>query len=474
MHRVEQALGADCVAPCVPLNLFGPDGSITPDMLDYVGTSAHIEGTSEMYALTLDTDWRWRTQGFGDIELSSGFAYRRDKLSTDPDDVLQRSALAAGGNRSAVSGSRDIIEAYAEAFVTLLEDRPAAERLDMQVAVRVSRYSDFGVQVNPRLVLSWQPLPGFTWRTSIARGFRAPTLQQLHGAEQQSFEQLNDLCSVAANVSLFRGCAVQSDPSLTQFLTITGGEDDLDPERSQTFSTGFIWQRQWSGMEAGLSMDWYDITQEDVVESSAQYIINQNARSGRFADRVSRNADGNISRVQATLQNIGRREVNGLDVTAHLMRDLKRLGRITIALNATHIAEFKDKFDPEAPTVDKAGTFSDEASGGLGALPDWKWNLGLSWQHVHWQGHYNIYHVSDLQEMVPLLNAERTIDSWTTHNVNLNYLGPMTKWFRVTAGINNLFDESPPFSAAAFNDSYDGRTYDITGRYYFLKVEKTI
>ena len=41
-------------------------------------------------------------------------------------------------------------------------------------------------------------------------------------------------------------------------------------------------------------------------------------------------------------------------------------------------------------------------------------------------------------------------------------------------GVNNLFDEAPPFSAAAFNDSYDGRTYDITGRYYFLKLDKTI
>ncbi len=474
IERIDEALRAGCVAPCVPLNLFGQVGSITPEMLNFVGTSARIKGTSEMFAMTLDTDWLWRDTMIGDVELSSGLEYRRDKLSTEPDDVLQRNALAAGGNRSAVSGSRDIVEAYAEAFITLLEGRPAAERLDMQLAMRVSRYSDFGVQVNPRLVVSWQFLPGFTWRSSIARGFRAPTLQQLYGAEQQSFEQLNDLCSVADNVGLFRGCSVQSDPSLTQFLTITGGEDALDPERSRTFSTGIIWQRRWAGSELGLSMDWYNITQEDVVDSSAQFIINQNARYDRFSERVTRNADGNISRVQATLQNIGQREVNGLDFTAHYSRDHERFGRLTVALNATHIAEFKDKFDPDSRTEEKAGTFSDEASGGLGALPDWKWNLGVSWQAEHWQAHYNIYHVSDLEEEVPLLGTTRTIESWTTHNANLNYLGPMTRWFRITAGVNNLFDEDPPFSAAAFNDSYDGRTYDITGRYYFLKLEKTI
>jgi outer membrane receptor protein involved in Fe transport len=56
----------------------------------------------------------------------------------------------------------------------------------------------------------------------------------------------------------------------------------------------------------------------------------------------------------------------------------------------------------------------------------------------------------------------------------MSYLGPTSQWFRLTLGVNNLFDEAPPFSAAAFNDSYDARTYDITGRYYFLKIDKTI
>ncbi len=474
VRRVRNALDAGCVAPCVPLNLFGPNGSITPDMLEYVGTGASIDGISEMFAITLDTDWAWQDTRFGDIELSSGLEYRRDHLKTKPDEVLRNQALVAGGNRSATRGSRDIIEAYAEGFVNLLEGERGAERLDMQLAARVSRYSDFGYAINPRMVLSWQPVHDWTLRTSIARGFRAPSILQLYASSQQSFEQLNDPCSVAANVVFFQGCDTQSDPSLTQILTITGGDSDLDPERSQTFSAGVAWQRSRTDRSYAFSVDWYSITQKDVVDSSAQFIVNQNARNNRFPERVTRNADGNVSRVLATLQNIGRREVNGIDITSSASRQFPRIGRWTVALNATHIAEFKDKFDPDSPTVDKAGTFSDEASGGLGALPDWKWNLGLSWEDEHWQGHYNVYHVSDLSEAVPLLNRERTVDAWTTHNVNLNYLGPATSWFRVTAGVNNIFDEAPPFSAAAFNDSYDGRTYDITGRYYFLKLEKTI
>lgn len=472
--HVANALSANCTAPCVPLNIFGGPGAIDQQMSDYIGTGARIDGTSRMLALTLDLDWLVTQTPIGDVELSSGLEYRRDELHTSPDAVLRNNGLLAGGNRRAIKGSRDIIEAYAEALIPLAGKRRFVERLDLQVAARVSRYSDFGFQVNPRLLLHWMPTPTLTWRASGARGFRAPTLLQLYASELQSFEQLNDPCTLADNVGFFAGCEQQSDPTLTQYLTITGGDAALDPERSVTLGTGLVWQPTWRQTQWLFSADWYHIDTEDVVESSAQFIVNQNARLGRFDARVSRNSDGNLDRVLATLQNIGRREVSGYDFAASLVRDFDDVGKLTVALSATHILRFEDQFDPASPSTNKAGTFTDEAAGGLGALPDWKMNTGISWQQTHWQGHYNIYHVSSVTEEVPLLESKRSISSWTKHNFNMSYLGPASQWFRLTLGVNNLFDEAPPFSAAAFNDSYDARTYDITGRYYFLKIDKTI
>ncbi len=471
--QVSRALSDNCVAPCVPLNIFGPSGSINEDMRAFVGTDARIEGTSRMLGLTIDLDWLVKQTPHGDVELSTGFEYRRDELHTSPDEVLSNNLLLGGGNRRAIKGSRDIIEAYAEALIPLAGNRPFIERLDVQLATRVSRYSDFGYQVNPRVVLHWMPSKNISWRASGARGFRAPTLLQLYASSLQSFEQLNDPCTVASNVGFFLGCEQQSDPSLTQYLTITGGDSSLDPERSSTFSTGMVWRPVWLQTRFFFSADWYYIDSEDVVESSAQFIVDQNARLGRFENRVMRNEDGNLEMVLATLQNIGRRTISGFDFAARMDRDFDETGRLSLAVNATHITRFQDQFDPSSPSIDKAGTFTDEAAGGLGALPDWKVNAGISWQQQHWHGHYNIYHVSSLSEEVPLLETRRSISSWTTHNFNLSYLGPLSKWFRLTGGINNLFDKAPPFSAAAFNDSYDGRTYDITGRYFFVKVDKS-
>jgi iron complex outermembrane receptor protein len=467
------ALSVDCVAPCVPINLFGPPGSITSQMLDYVATSAELEGTSKLFAATLDADWIVGRTAAGVIELSAGLELRHESLRTYPEAVLAQSRFVGGVNRTRISGRRDIWETYGELFLPLAKDQWYAELLNVQIAARVSRYSDFGYQVSPRLVINWSPAGGFTWRTSAARGFRAPSLLQLYGSQQQSFEQLNDPCSIAANVAAFSGCTMVSDPTLTQFQVINGGDENLDPERSLTVSTGLLWQYDWRSTALEASVDWYHIRQRDVVESSGQYIVNRNARTGGFSDRVSRNAEGNIDQVLATLQNIGQRRTTGLDFTLSLAKTLPELGAVNLAINGTQIREFKDKFDPDSPSVDQSGTFLDEASGGLGALPNWKWNVGLSWQSTQWQAHYNFYRVSSLKEVVPIVLRKRRIRSWATHNFNVSYLGPLTQWVRVTVGANNLLNTAPPFSAAAFNDSYDARTYDITGRYLFVKLDRS-
>ncbi len=472
-QRVAEAIAVDCVAPCVPINLFGPEGSISQAMLDYVSTGAEVTGKSEMYGASLNVDWLFGSTPAGRIEISAGLEYRHEGLDVRPDEILLNKLLVGGGNRTATDGARDILEAYAEVYLPILKDRPWAKRLDLQLASRTSHYSDFGIQVNPRMLVTWAPNETLVFRGSVASGFRAPGLQQLHGSTLQSFEQLNDPCTQSANVGVFQGCTTQSDPTLTQFQVLGGGDSSLDPEESQTLTFGMLLQRDFANTSLEGSVDWYYIDQRDVVESSAQFVINQNAQFGAFADRVRRNSDGNIEQVTATLQNIGERTAKGFDVTASLTHEFTDLGRLTMAMNATHINEFRDKFDPDSPSEDKAGTFSDEASGGLGGLPDWKVSFSVQWQSAHWQAYYNIYRVSELDEVVPLKNITRTIDSWTTHNANVSYLGPATAWTRVTLGISNIFDEAPPFSAAAFNDSYDARTYDITGRYLFLKLDRT-
>jgi iron complex outermembrane receptor protein len=43
---------------------------------------------------------------------------------------------------------------------------------------------------------------------------------------------------------------------------------------------------------------------------------------------------------------------------------------------------------------------------------------------------------------------------------------------RLTVGVNNVFDRSPPIVLGAFNDNYDTSNYVIRGRYYYVSLTK--
>ena len=61
----------------------------------------------------------------------------------------------------------------------------------------------------------------------------------------------------------------------------------------------------------------------------------------------------------------------------------------------------------------------------------------------------------------------RTVDSQVIHNVRFSYF---LDNYTATVGINNVFDEDPPYAATGFNDNTDPRTYNTTGRHIFLTL----
>ena len=474
-ERLQQALGAaaGCKAPCVPLNLVGPEGSITDQMVNSLAVGVTSKAQSKLRSAIFDLDFSLGSLPAGDIEMASGVEYRKETLVTHPDDLIEAERTVGAANFGPTRGSRDIFEAYAELLLPVWKHQPYAELLDIRLAGRVSRYSDFGSTINPRASLRYKPVGDLTFRASYSSGFRAPALYELHASDSQSFEFLSDPCRESSNIAVLPGCSLQSDPTLVQFLSVSGGNPKLDPEKAKTYTVGLAWSpHHLKGLHA--SLDMYRIKQRDVVASSSQFIVNENARSLAFPDRVIRNEDGNIVKILSSNLNLGRRDVGGLDFTLSYQSGETPLGLFELTLNATHIRYFKDRLDPDSPIVDKAGTFSDEASAGSGALPKWKANLGLHWRHRYAQLNYTIHYVNGLKEIVPILETERTIGAWAVHNLQVSYLGPMSFWTRISLGVNNLMDRAPPFSAAAFNDSYDSRTYDITGRYLYLQLNKNL
>ena len=189
-----------------------------------------------------------------------------EATSKRPDALLASVGTIGGTNFQPTRGDRRISELYAETILPVWKSDDGFSSMVLEAAIRYSDYSDFGDSTTPKLGMRLQLGPAVLLRATFAEGFRAPSLNELYegNAEDQSF--INDPCTQAANVDRLPGCSQQADPTRTQFLTITGGNPDLEAETSDSFSAGIVWTPVFlTGLS--LSADYFRIEQNDVVSS---------------------------------------------------------------------------------------------------------------------------------------------------------------------------------------------------------------
>ncbi len=476
--RTRRALGpnADCqgidIDGCEPLNLFGPPGSITSTQLDYVRESSHSYGFSQTYGYSFNLNAELAELKNGPLLFAAGVDIRRDAVKVLLEGYNADNTFIGGGVFDPTFGSRHIYEAYSELQIPLIEQISGIYSLYLDLAARHSIYSDFGKSTTPKIGLRYRPIADILIRATYSEGFRAPSLAELHKGGSQTQAVLNDPCTIGENVGALPGCQQQSDTTRTQYLTIFGGDVNLEPEESSNSTFGLVWSPSF---DPGLlfSIDYFKIIQTNVVDASAQFIVNQNAYHGLYGDRVERDKNGNIAKVLATFINIGEREVSGLDMT--LKYQWQQLNSNFIAtLNASHLRTFYDQIDPSTASSDLAGTFIDSASEGNGALPAWKLNSGIHWSQGNIEASYTINYISSLKEVIPLTNnAMRRIHSWITHDIQISYITQYLNGFRFTLGADNLWDQAPPYAASSLNDNFDARTYDLKGRFWYARVSQT-
>jgi iron complex outermembrane receptor protein len=63
------------------------------------------------------------------------------------------------------------------------------------------------------------------------------------------------------------------------------------------------------------------------------------------------------------------------------------------------------------------------------------------------------------------------VDSTTYHSLSGSYR--FTDKLLMRAGVNNLFDEDPPYYTDPIDQNTDPFTYDLLGRRYFVKLSYT-
>lgn len=463
--RLQNALSDDCdiLINCEPLNLFGPTGSITEAQVDYIRNEKKVKGSSQLTEFLLNTSTQIYDWLEAPIGVAAGLSVREEVAKLDSDSESITGAFFENSDES-----RRVSEIYFETSIPIIKNRPFAYQLDIDIASRYSKYSDFGDTNNPKYGIRYRPYKNLLFRNTYSKGFRAPSLDQLYQTESFSYDLLSDPCSMIENVGVLPGCTQLSDSTRNQFLTITGGNESLLPERSTSKTLGVVWTPQ-AIQRLSVSLDWFQIDLKDVIDARPQFILDQNAEYLLFPSQVMRDAQGNIITVYAKNINVGSLSVAGLDSTIRYRLPSMSWGDLMFSFNSSYMHSYHQQPDANSPTQDIAGNFVDFASDGQGAIPKWKINTGLSWSYQFLKINYNINYIDSLTEDIPDSTIERNIDHWITHSVQLDLYPKNIERVNFSIGIDNIFDSEPPFAASAFNDNFDQRTYEIKGRSWYFR-----
>ena len=484
LDNVYRALGspATCTAAsgCVPLNIFG---TITPAMADYIRYNGHDENSTTQTDLGFNaTRTLMELQG-GSLGLATGYEYRKESAEDLPDAFASSASTvlpAVGGapqspttsaSRDVTRGSYDLHEAYAELSAPILAGLPGIDKLELDAAVRYSRYSTVGGKATSKLGILYRPVAPVLVRGTYSQGFRAPSILELYQGQRQTNFQTVDPCNGGG--AGLPGCAgVPASYNQSQFnggLTrgITAGNTNLKPETADTYSLGLAWT---PAQAPGLSFtaDQFLIKVKDAIASqTATQILQSCAKTGNFCDLVVRNPSGEVQQLTQAVVNLSRIEVSGIDTTVRYMFPAMG-GKFDTALDLSYLERFRSYVpQPDGSVVidDRAGKSDQPRSTfprvkGQASLRYLASNYSFSWKTRY------IGHSADLPN-----NAVNggTVPGVSYHDLQLGYTLPGGK-VNLAFGIDNVFDKQPPASAANNPINFDIYTYDVRGRYLYAKV----
>ncbi|AOF98460.1 TonB-dependent receptor domain-containing protein [Sphingobium sp. RAC03] len=361
--RVRQALNAtsttECLNAangCVPLNIFGPEGSITDEMNDFL--------TAESQIITKFSLAQARATISGDIGVTSPWAANpvafaiggecRKYQASQVSDLLSQSGDlgGAGGASPNIDGGYDVYEAVGEVILPLISDKPFFQDLTIEGGVRYSKYS-INAAGSPGYETwtynaggSWTPADGFKVRGKYARAVRAPNIAELFSPVTTGLTNLSvDPCAGSAPVTdaalravcLAQGAPAASigfieQPSAAQARTTGGGNLALGPEKSDSYTIGAVIQPAFlSGFSA--TIDYYNIKVKGAISSPtpgdaiAACFDNLDATSeactiiGR--DPITGGLDGDTATgLFQGLSNLGTISTDGIDLTMNYAKDV--------------------------------------------------------------------------------------------------------------------------------------------------------
>src|SRR6185312_12578988 len=131
------------------------------------------------------------------IGMSLGAEYRREHLDSKSD--VPQASGDVNGNGAAkppVNGGYDVYELFGEARVPLIQDKPWAKDITLELAYRYSDYSNAGTTNTYKASADWTIIDGLRIRGGYNRAVRAPNVVELFSPQNVVLDGTIDPCAL--------------------------------------------------------------------------------------------------------------------------------------------------------------------------------------------------------------------------------------------------------------------------------------
>ena len=470
------ALGpvANCTAPCVPFNIFGGAGSITEAMLDYVAFTQRDSSRQRLWDVSANLTGGLFDLPGGTAAIALGVEHRDQSGRFDPDPIV---AAGLGSDIPALPtrGGFNVDEAYAELRLPLLGDTPFFHRLELTGAARYSNYSTSGSTTTFSAGANWEPIEDLLFRGSWAEGFRAPSIGELFGTPSRFDQEVEDPCSDlnnnGASATVRANCVAEGVPAdgsyvqlNPQLSVITGGNEDLDAETSESWVFGAVWRPSFAP-RLSIEANYFDIRVDGAIQAiDAEVLLGRCANTGDAlsCDAISRTASGQVAQIRGFLQNIASIETDGFDVTLNYRSPETGIGTFGLFWTNTFLRNYTVTVPATAgvTVIEREGT---EQGSPDQAFPKYKSTAILDWTLREFGASLTGRYIGGVDEA----NGNRMGSTFYT---DLQLRWNLDDGFGFALGVNNLLGEDPPPCFTCGLNNIDPTTYDVPGTFFYARA----
>lgn len=479
---------------CIPIDIVG-EGSMTPEMLEFVTYTGTDTSRQELTDFSANLTGDLVELPAGTLGFAVGFEHREEDGSFTPDPVVA-AGETADVPTSPTSGGYDVDEYYGEVVVPLLGDMLGFHTLDLSAAVRYSDSDVFDSETVSKVSLNWAPVETLVLRASFSEGFRAPNIGELFNLGSRFDASITDRCSNVAPADA-ANCAALGVPANysqinPQISVDTGGNDELQPETSDTYTVGFTWAPEMDRVgfveRFLVEVNYYDIEVDGAIQApDAQDLLDGciDTLEARFCNAVNRTPSGTITSIQGVLQNIGGIETSGFDVNLDLYTAETGIGSFRFQWMTSVLLDYDELFVNASGGTDRVAREGFELGSPTRGFVETKSTLNTDWFLRDFSARVALRYVDSLTEQCVGLVADFELTEFCSNGPESNrmddvfYTDLQASWapqafmdgdWVFTIGVNNVFDEKPPVCFSCDLNSLDGTIYPIAGQYWYARV----